>query len=338
MTGRQSWRIPLYCQLISACIVAIFVWTLPESPRWLIAHGRDESARNVLAGLHGEGDPDHPLVKLQMVEMQTTISTEGSDKKWWDYRDLFNTRTARRRLLCITTMACFAQWSGNSVTSYYMPVMLENAGITSQDKKLMLNAIYPVITFFACLVGARLMDKVGRRPLLLTSLTFCIICFVIITPLSKDAANNKSHTSVANSSIAFIYLFGISYSIGWSPLSPMYIVECLDTNTRAKGKALAQLVTATSSFVIQYSSGPAFEHIKYYFYIVFIGWDCIEFLVIYFFWPETNGRTLEELDEVFNAKDPVKKSLEPRSAQTVINASDASKMVTDAKNDPTEVV
>ncbi|KAF2466657.1 general substrate transporter [Lindgomyces ingoldianus] len=327
MEGRQVWRIPLYCQLISASIVAIFVWTLPESPRWLIANGRNETARNVLAEYHGEGDRDHPLVKLEMAEMENMISTEASDKKWWDYRELLNTRAARRRMFCVVTMAAFAQWCGNSVTNYYMPVMLENAGITSQSKKLMLNAIYPVITFLATLIGAWFMDKFGRRRLLMTSLVFCIICFSIITPTSKLAAENPSKSTAANTSIAFIYLFGISYSVGWSPLSPMYIVECLETSTRAKGKSVAQFVTALASFVIQYSSGPAFEHIKYYFYIVFIGWDCIEFVVIYLFWPETNGRTLEELDEVFKARNPVKKSLEPKNVQTIINAADAQKTV-----------
>jgi sugar porter (SP) family MFS transporter len=338
MDGKSPWRIPLYCQLISAGIVAIFVWTLPESPRWLIANNRNETARDVLARYHGEGDRNHPLVKLQLAEMESQISTEASDKRWWDYRELWKTRSARHRLLCVLTMAAFAQWSGNSVTSYYMPVMLENAGITSQSKKLLLNAIYPVLTFLATLTGARLMDKFGRRQLLMVSLVFCITCFVIICPTSKFAASNTGNSGIANTTIAFIYLFGISYSVGWAPLSPMYIVECLETSTRAKGKSLAQLVTATASFVIQYGSGPAFEHIKYYFYIVFIGWDVFELVVIYFFWPETNGRTLEELYEVFEADDPVKKSLQPKDAQTVINASYAHKSAINAQEDVTNSV
>ncbi|KAK3935844.1 general substrate transporter [Diplogelasinospora grovesii] len=323
--GKDGWRLPLYCQLIAAGILFVCVWFLPESPRWLMAHGRPQAAREILARHHGEGDENHPLVKLEMAEMEIQISTEGSDKRWWDYRELWRTRAARRRLLCVLTMAFFAQWCGNSVTSYYMPVMLENAGITSEQKKLMLNAIYAVITFITALIGARLVDLVGRRVLLLSTLGFCILCFGIITPTSKYADKNPNNSTTANVSIAFIYLFGISYSFGWTPLSPMYIVEVLDTNTRAKGKSLAQLATAAASAIIQYSSGPAFENIKYYFYLVFIAWDIIEFTVIYFFWPETRGRTLEELQEVFEAKDPVKKSLEPKTIQTVIATINAEK-------------
>lgn len=89
--------------------------------------------------------------------------------------------------------------------------------------------------------------------------------------------------------------------------------------SRAKGKSLAQFFIACASAVISYSSGPAFQHIKYYFYIVFIRWDIFELIVIYFFWPETKDRTLEELDEVFQAPNPVKKSLEPKNLRTVLN-------------------
>ncbi|KAJ5771387.1 lactose permease [Penicillium nucicola] len=300
----DGWRTPLYCQFIASGIIALFVWFLPESPRWLVSNGRAESARNVLARYHGEGDSEHPIVKLQMAEMELQISTEGAH---------------RRRLICVLSMALFGQWSGNSSTSYYLPVMLENAGITSESRKLLLNGINAPLCFVASVTGTMFLDKAGRRPLLMCTLIGCIICFAIITPLSKIASEHPDQSSTANASIAFIYLFGISFSFAWTPLSPMYVVECLDTNTRAKGKALAQFFTACASAIIQYGSGPAFQKIKYYFYVVFIGWDLFELAFIYFFWPETKGRTLEELEEVFQAPNPVKRSLDSKDLQTVLN-------------------
>jgi MFS family permease len=254
-----------------------------------------------------------------MAEMELQISTEGSDKKWWDYTQLWKTRSHRRRLICVLSMALFGQWSGNSSTSYYLPVMLESAGITSESRKLLLNGINAPLCFISSVMGTMLLDKAGRRPLLMFSLICCIVFLAILTPLSKVASEHPEQGSTANASIAFIYLFGITYSFAWTPLSPMYVVECLDTNTRAKGKALAQFFTACASAIIQYGSGPAFEHIKYYFYIVFIGWDLFEVVFIYLFWPETKDRTLEELDEVFQAPNPVKRSLEAKDLQTVLN-------------------
>lgn len=197
--------------------------------------------------------------------------------------------------------------------------MLESAGITSESRKLLLNGINSPLCFVASITGTMLLDKAGRRPLLIGSLIGCIICFSIITLLSKFAAENTANSATANASIAFIYLFAMTFSFAWTPLAPMYVVECLDTNTRAKGKSLAQFFTACASAIIQYASGPAFQHIKYYFYLVFIGWDIFELVFIYIFWPETKDRTLEELDEVFKAKNPVKRSLESKDLQTVLN-------------------
>jgi len=319
ITTDVGWRIPVWCQLISSVIVAVGVWFLPESPRWLMAQDRLEDATAVLARYHGEGEASHPIVVLQLKEMQNQIMTDSSDKTWWDYRELGNTHSARRRLICVLGMACFGQLSGNSITSYYLPEMLGNAGITSESTQLMLNGIYPAICFIGAVLGARLTDKIGRRPLLIWSLLFCSICFAIITGTSKLAANNTSNAAAANSTIAFIYMFGIVFSFGWTPLQSMYIAETLPTATRAKGTAVGNFASSVSSTIIQYSSGPAFQHIKYYFYLVFVFWDLIELCVIYFFWPETKERTLEELAEVFEAKNPVKRSLQKRDAGTVMN-------------------
>ena len=182
-----------------------------------------------------------------------------------------------------------SQLSGNSVTSYYLPVMLKTAGINSPSKQLLLNGIYPVICFFAAITGARLTDKIGRRPLLLYTTMFCSACFAIITATSKRAAEHPSDTGSANTTIAFIYVFGIVFSFGWTPLQSMYIAETLSTATRAKGTAVGNLASSISSTVIQYSSGPAFEHIKYYFYLVFVAWDLIEVAVMYFYFPRDEG-------------------------------------------------
>jgi hypothetical protein len=97
----------------------------------------------------------------------------------------------------------------------------------------------------------------------------------------------------------------------------MYIAETLTTSTRAKGTALGNWASSFISLILAYSSGPAFEKIGYYFYLVFVFWDLVEAAFIFFFFPETKDRTLEELNEVFDAPDPVKKSLEPRTAETV---------------------
>ncbi|KAL9572243.1 hypothetical protein ACKAV7_003626 [Fusarium commune] len=317
-----AWRIPVWCQMITSGIIVLGVFWLPESPRWLMAQDRYQDAAKVLATYHGEGDENHPIVQLQLKEMLSQISAEASDKKFWDYHELWNTHSARRRLICVLGMAVFGQISGNSLSSYYLPAMLKNAGITAQHTVLALNGINPVLCLFGAVLGARLTDIVGRRPLLLYSIVFCSCCFAIITGTSKLSLDQPSNHAAANTTVAFIFIFGIVFSLGWTPLQSMYIAETLPTATRAKGTALGNFASSAASTIIQYSSGPAFKHIGYYFYLVFVFWDLFEAVFMYFFFPETKDRTLEELAEVFEAPNPVKKSLEKRSAQTVLNTLD----------------
>jgi hypothetical protein len=89
------------------------------------------------------------------------------------------------------------------------------------------------------------------------------------------------------------------------------------TETRAKGTAIGNFGSNVAGTVIQYGSGPAFKKLGGYFYLVFVGWDLFEAVIIWFWFVETKDRTLEELDEVFSAPNPVKKSLEKRSVNTV---------------------
>lgn len=123
-----AWRIPIWCQMITSGIVCLCVFWLPESPRWLMAQDRHEQAAEVLARYHGDGRLDHPMVQLQLKEMTASISTEGSDKKWWDYHELWNTHSARRRLICVIGMACFGQISGSTSIqgAYFLETFWDN--------------------------------------------------------------------------------------------------------------------------------------------------------------------------------------------------------------------
>jgi sugar porter (SP) family MFS transporter len=316
LDGEKAFRIPIWLQLVTASIVAIGIWFAPETPRWLMAQGRRQEAERVLADLHGEGSTEHCYVQLQLAEMESQIRETGSDKRWWDYSDLFNTRPARRRMICVIGMAWFGQYSGNALVSYYFPVIVQQAGIDDPHMQLLLNALNPVISWFMAILGAMLLDRVGRRPFLLTGVLGMSICLAIVTgctKLSVEYANRgASHTG-----IFFIYLFSAIFALCIVPLIPFYIAETLSTETRAKGTAVGQLFGSAASILGQYTTATAIESIGYHYYLIFIFWDLVEFVIIYFFFVETKERTLEEMTEIFEAPNPVKKSLEKRSPQTV---------------------
>ena len=105
-----AWRIPVAVQAGPSVIVLAVVLFLPETPRWLVSVGRRTEARLVLGKYHANNNLRSPIVRLQMSEIDEYILIDGSDKRWWDYSDLFSSRNARYRSFMVLTMAVFGQW------------------------------------------------------------------------------------------------------------------------------------------------------------------------------------------------------------------------------------
>lgn len=111
MQNEYSWRLPILIQIIPAAMILIGCIFIPETPRWLFAHDRQEEAIRVLTKYHGNGNRRSPIVVLTLREMIQHILVEGSDKRWWDYSDLWSSKGSAWRLLCVGGMALFGQVS-----------------------------------------------------------------------------------------------------------------------------------------------------------------------------------------------------------------------------------
>jgi MFS family permease len=105
MHSNWSWRIPVIVQIVPSAIVVLFVWFLPESPRWMILNDRFDEAKNFISTYHADGNEDAPLVMLQMLEMRQAISQDASDKRWYDYSEFIATRANIWRLFQVISMA-----------------------------------------------------------------------------------------------------------------------------------------------------------------------------------------------------------------------------------------
>lgn len=306
--GDTAWRIPVWCQLICPAIVCALVLFFPESPRWYFSHDREEQALEFLTKYHGNGNPSHALVRLQMDEYRQVITLDGSDKNWWDYSDLYKTRSARRRLINALIPSVWGQCSGNAVVSYYLPAMLATTGMTDSNQILNVNLGYTAISAVASYVGASLIEKMGRRPTVIWTSVACAICFAGITGGAGSYAATKSSTA-ASAGIAFIFIFGWCYNFGMTPLQALYPVECLSYEQRGKGLAFVFAFVHALAFVNQFCFPIALQDIGWHTYIIFVVWDLLQATISYFFSIETKRRSLEEMAEIFDAPDPVKASL-----------------------------
>ncbi|KAJ4331116.1 hypothetical protein N0V95_009943 [Ascochyta clinopodiicola] len=305
-TNSWAWRLPTVVQCFIPGLVMCCIMFFPETPRWLLAKDRREDAIAVMAKYHGDGDANHPLVQLQLHEITEDFSVTRNDNPWWDFRELYNTRAARYRMMMVIAMAFFGQWSGNNVVSYFMPAMVKNAGITDPNKQLLINAINPIFSMMGAVYGATLLDKLGRRKMLLGGLGGGLFFYVLLTAFTATA---KPDNNLAYGVIVSIYCFGIIFAWGWTPLQTLYAVEVLENRTRAKGSGANFLFLNIAMVVNTYGISVGMEKIGWKLYLVYIGWICVELAFIYLFFVETAGKTLEELKGIFEAPNPRKASL-----------------------------
>jgi len=308
--GELDWRLPLWLQMLCPGIVLAGIMFCPESPRWLIAKGRVEQARAILTKYHANGVENHPLVLLEMAEMEEALRKEGLTtwRNFFDVRVLFNTPSRRYRMMLNIAFAWFGQFSGNNVISYYLPSMLRGIGVTDTNTQLLLNIIYALVGWVFATGGARFLDTVGRRPMFLWSVGSMAVCLAIV---AGGAAGFTQTGSIPCSyaSIFFVYLFGATFAVSLTPMQPIYPGEVLTNDMRAKGMGVMQISSGVASFINTFAAPVALNNIGYWFYAFFAFFDVFEFLFIYFLFVETKGRTLEELEEVFNSPNPRKASL-----------------------------
>ncbi|KAG7443086.1 uncharacterized protein BT62DRAFT_982240 [Guyanagaster necrorhizus] len=238
--------------------------------------GRGHEARRMLAKYHSATrDHNSPLIDLEMKEIEEKIEIDGQDKRWWDFRLLFATQADRYRAYIVILIGTFGQLSGNTMITYFLLVLLENAGIESQRKRLTLNFVNS---------GAFTVDHFGRRRVLLAGTIAITVILAIVTGLlSKDDGNSTR----ANAGIVFVYFFMVIFSYGRTSMQALYPAEVLGYQARAKGLAFLNICAQGSTFINTFGVSD------------FTIWYAFECALIYFFVAEAKGLTLEEITKVF---------------------------------------
>ena len=203
-----SWQIPMGLQGVPSVVVLCTCWLIPESPRWYIGRGNQERALELLTKYHGEGDPANGFVQLEMRQMVDSIDLNGSDKRWYDFRGLVGTRADRYRFFLVACVSSFSELD-LPPTSYYLPLMVEAAGVTGTHTVLLLNALQTPIMMIFALSGLQFIERWGRRPSLMLSSAGMTLSVTMITVCTALTPHHKKAGPVG---IFFLYLFLASES------------------------------------------------------------------------------------------------------------------------------
>jgi sugar porter (SP) family MFS transporter len=302
--GNNSWVVPLWLQIVFPGLIIIGSFVIPESPRWLYTRGKTDKAIQELTKWHGFGNRDSIWVRLQLAEYEEHLELDGSDKRWWDYRPIFTKRSNFYRVMTACWFSAFTQWCGNSVLSYFMPAVLDTAGINSSVGKANVNLGYSVFQFVFAVAGAFFVEKFGRRKMMLSGFFGTAIVWICMTAAAGTLAASKvsgsvqdsdavfSNHNASNAVLAFIFIFGAVYSFNITPLQSLYPVECINFNIRAKGMALQSFAVSAAGLMNQFAWPIAIKEIEWKTYIIFIVWNSIQGCIAYFVFPETRKRTV----------------------------------------------
>ncbi|KAH8111990.1 hexose transporter [Phellopilus nigrolimitatus] len=298
-----AWRIPSAIQAVPSVLQFFLVLWGPESPRWLVAHNREDEALQVLAYYHANGNAEDPLVQFEYEEIRAAIENEKIQKQT-GWLQLVRTPGNRRRMRIIVAIAFFSQWSGNGLISYYLNQVFDTIGITNRVEQLLISAFLNLWSLILSVLGGLFCDKLGRRPLFLISTAGMLLFFVLQTVCSSQYALHQNK-SAGNAVIAFIFLFSAAYSIAWQPLITSYTIEILPFNLRAKGYTVFAFALSASLVFNQYINPIALAAISWKYYIVYCAWIAFELVFVYFFVVETKNRTLEETSVIFDGAESV---------------------------------
>jgi sugar porter (SP) family MFS transporter len=285
-----AWRLPLFIQCVIGTILAVGSFLIPESPRWLIDHGKDHEGKRVIADLHG-GDLDNPVAVSEYEEIREKVREDRENGEPRTYAVMW--RKYKRRVLLAMSSQAFAQLNGINVISYYAPRVFEEAGWIGREAILM-TGINSVIYVLSTIPTWYLVDNWGRRAILLSG--------AVVMAGSLVATGWWLYIDVPqtpNAVVACVIVFNAAFGYSWGPIPWLYPPEIMPLNFRAKGVSLSTATNWAFNFLVGEVT-PFFQEVIQWRLYPMHGFFCIcSFVLVYFLYPETKGVPLEEMDVVF---------------------------------------
>ncbi|KAG5134398.1 hypothetical protein JHK82_025586 [Glycine max] len=313
-----NWRLMLGLAALPAIAVALGVLGMPESPRWLVVKGRFEEAKQVLIRTsENKGEAELRLAEIQEaaasafftnIDKATTSSRASPTTRMWHGQGVWKellvtpTHTVLRILVAAIGVNFFMQASGNDAVIYYSPEVFKEAGIEGEKQLFGVTIIMGIAKTCFVLISALFLDKFGRRPmLLLGSCGMAISLFVLGLgcTLLKLSGDNKDEWVIALCVVAVCATVSF-FSIGLGPITWVYSSEIFPLRLRAQGSSLAISMNRLMSGIVSMTFLSVSEAITFGgMFFVLGGVMVCATLFFYFFLPETKGKSLEEIEALF---------------------------------------
>ncbi|KAA8910848.1 hypothetical protein TRICI_004036 [Trichomonascus ciferrii] len=296
-----SWRFPVAFQCALAGGTMVLTPFFPESPRWLIYRGYNDRAKRSLGRLFG-ADPDSPEVESMFSEVFVHVEEEKKIASERSTKDLFGKDRLHnlRRILLGAGTQFIQQFSGVNVALYYLPVLFQNSLGLSETLSLILAACNSV-NLLICLVIACLflIENVGRRKLMIWGVIGQGTCYLLVA--MGLVAGNQAGSIV---SVAFLFGFYTCFGLTWDAIPWLYPPEINSQEYRNIGASVSTATNWICNYVVVVITPIGVANIQWRFYLIFAILNYSFIPLLYFFYEETRGLSLEEIDQIFLRKNP----------------------------------
>ena len=292
--GLEAWRWMFLVGVIPSVVYGIIALTLPESPRYLIATGKRDEAREIFSTLVPESDLDR-----QIGDIERSIAEDKEGLK----ATLRGKTFGLKPIVWIgIILSVFQQFVGINVIFYYSTTLWQAVGFTERNS-LLITVITSVTNVLVTVVAILLVDRVGRRPILLTGSVGMALS--LATMALAFSFSDKVHGTVSLPNpwgpIALVAanVFVVCFGASWGPLVWVLLGEIFPTKIRAKALGMAAAAQWIANFLVTVTFPPLADFSLVFTYGMYAVFAALSFIFVFFKIPETNGMALEHAETLF---------------------------------------
>ena len=283
LASSENWRLMFGLAAIPAILMFTGMLFQRESPHWLVAQGREDEAREVLRRVRDEGGIDAEIAEVRDLSARRSSFREVA-------------APAVRHVMVIgVALAVFQQITGINTIIYYAPTLLSSAGL-GNSAALLANVVNGAVNVAMTIVAIRLLDRVGRRPLLLGGTTG-MAAGMIVVALTFAIGGSQLHGGTAYIAIAGLLIYTGSFAIGLGPVFWLLISEIYPVKIRGQAMSVATMANWGANFVVTISFLTLLSAIgNAGTFFLFAGLSIVALAYFQRQVPETKNRSLQEIE------------------------------------------